>query len=94
MNKSELIAAVAADAELSKVAAEKAVNAILKNITEALTKKEGKVTLIGFGTFANVRREARKGRNPQTREEIKIAARNVPKFTPGAELKKKVNGDK
>lgn len=95
MNKSELISAVANEAGVSKAVAEKVINATIGSIGDALaSKKDGKVTLIGFGTFSRVKREARKGRNPQTGKEIKIAARDVPKFTPGAELKKKVNGGK
>jgi DNA-binding protein HU-beta len=85
MNKGDLIN------ELAKVAgtkkeAEAAINSILKAITKAL-KKGDKVTLIGFGTFSVTKRSARKGRNPQTGKEIKIAARKVPKFTPGKGLK-------
>jgi DNA-binding protein HU-beta len=85
MNKGDLIN------ELAKVAgtkkeAEATVNTIFGAITKAL-KKGDKVTLIGFGTFSVTKRAARKGRNPQTGKEIKIAARKVPKFTPGKGLK-------
>jgi nucleoid DNA-binding protein len=85
MNKGDLIK------ELAKVSgtkkdAEAAVNTIFGAITKAL-KKGNKVTLIGFGTFSVIKRAARKGRNPQTGKEIKIAARKVPKFTPGKGLK-------
>jgi DNA-binding protein HU-beta len=85
MNKGDLIQ------ELTKVAgtkkdAEAAINSILRAITKEL-KKGNKVTLIGFGTFSVTKRAARKGRNPQTGKEIKIAARKVPKFTPGKGLK-------
>jgi DNA-binding protein HU-beta len=85
MNKGDLIR------ELAKVAgtkkeAEAALNTILETITKAL-KKGNKVTLIGFGTFGVTKRAARKGRNPQTGKEMKIAARKVPKFTPGKGLK-------
>ena len=85
MNKGDLIR------ELAKVAgtkkeAEATVNTILETITKAL-KKGNKVTLIGFGTFSVTKRAARKGRNPQTGKEMKIAARKVPKFTPGKGLK-------
>ena len=57
------------------------------NVTKALKKKSGKVTLVGFGTFQKVRRKARKGRNPQTGEAIKIKATNVVKFRPGKKLR-------
>jgi DNA-binding protein HU-beta len=60
------------------------------NVTKALKKKDGKVTLVGFGTFEKVRRKARKGRNPQTGEEIKIKASNSVKFKPGKKLKEAV----
>lgn len=85
MNKGELIQ------ELGKVVctkkeAEATVNTIFGTITKAL-KKGNKVTLIGFGTFSVIKRAARKGRNPQTGKEIKIATKKVPKFTPGKGLK-------
>jgi DNA-binding protein HU-beta len=70
----------------TKKEAEAALNTILETITKAL-KKGDKVTLIGFGTFSVTKRAARKGRNPQTGKEMKIAARKVPKFTPGKGLK-------
>jgi DNA-binding protein HU-beta len=59
----------------------------IAGVTKALKKKNGKVTLVGFGTFQKTRRKARKGRNPQTGEQIKIKARNVVKFKPGKKLK-------
>ena len=88
MNKGDLIQ------ELAKVActkkeAEAVVNTIFGTITKAL-KKGDKVTLIGFGTFSVAKRAARKGRNPQTGKEIKIAARKVPKFAPGKGLRNAV----
>ena len=86
MNKAELIAAVAAAAEISKKDAETAVNATLDTITNAL--KEGdKVALVGFGTFEVRERPARKGRNPQTGEEITIEASKLPAFKAGKALK-------
>ncbi|WP_339062700.1 HU family DNA-binding protein [Tepidibacillus marianensis] len=86
MNKTELIAKVAEMAELTKKDATKAVDAIFETISEAL--KEGdKVQLIGFGNFEVRERSARKGRNPQTGEEIEIAASKVPAFKPGKALK-------
>ena len=86
MTKSELIDKMASDAGISKVAAGAALNSFMDGVTKALKKKNGKVTLVGFGTFAKVRRKARKGRNPQTGEPIKIKARNVVKFKPGKKL--------
>ena len=89
MNKAELIAAVAAAAEISKKDAETAVNATLDTITNAL--KEGdKVALVGFGTFEVRERPARKGRNPQTGEEITIEAAKLPAFKAGKALKDSV----
>ncbi|TCS84133.1 HU family DNA-binding protein [Tepidibacillus fermentans] len=86
MNKTELIAKVAEMAELTKKDATKAVDAIFETISEAL--KEGdKVQIIGFGNFEVRERSARKGRNPQTGEEIEIAASKVPAFKPGKALK-------
>ena len=90
MNKTELIAAVAEKADLTKAASGKAVDAIVEAITEELKKGE-KVTLIGFGTFEVSERKARTARNPQTGEAIKIKAAAVPKFKAGAALKKLVN---
>jgi DNA-binding protein HU-beta len=62
----------------------------MANVTKALKKKDGKVTLVGFGTFMKTRQKARKGRNPQTGEPIKIKARNVVKFKAGKKLKDSV----
>ena len=87
MTKAELVEQMAKDAGISKSAAGAALESIFGNITQALKKKDGKVTLVGFGTFSKVRRKARKGRNPQTGEAIKIKAKNVPKFVPGKGLK-------
>ncbi len=87
MTKAELVEKMAKDAKISKVAAANALNSFMGNITKALKKKDGKVTLVGFGTFAKIRRKARKGRNPQTGEPIKIKACNVVKFRPGKKLK-------
>ena len=87
MTKAELVEAMAKDAGISKVAASAALDSFMANVTKALKKKNGKVTLVGFGTFAKVRRKARKGRNPQTGEAIKIKASNVVKFKPGKKLK-------
>ena len=87
MTKAELVEKMAKDADISKVAAATALNSLTEGITKALKKKDGKVTLVGFGTFSKVRRKARKGRNPQTGEEIKIKASNAVKFKAGKALK-------
>lgn len=90
MNKTELIAAVAAQTDLTKAAAATAVEAIIDTIGRQL-KKGDPVSLIGFGTFSISKREARVGRNPRTGEELRVPARRVPKFTPGKTLKEIVN---
>ena len=87
MTKAELIDKMAEDAGLTKTAAGKALDSFMDGVTKTLKKKDGKVTLVGFGTFSKVRRKARKGRNPQTGETIKIKACNVVKFKPGKALK-------
>jgi len=86
MNKSDLIDVVAKDAELSKAAASRALDAAIKGIKTSL-KKSGTVTLVGFGTFSVGRRAARTGRNPQTGATIKIKASKVVKFKAGKALK-------
>lgn len=86
MNKAELISNVAERAELTKKDSEKAVNAVLETIGSALQRGD-KVQLVGFGTFEIRERAARKGRNPQTGEEIDIAAARVPVFKAGKSLK-------
>ena len=86
MNKTELVAAIAEKAELSKKDAEKAVNATLQAIAEGM-KNDGKVQLVGFGTFEIRDRAARKGLNPATGESIDIAACKVPAFKAGKSLK-------
>jgi len=90
MTKAELVEQAAKDANVSKVAAAAALNSFMEGVTKALKKKNGKVTLVGFGTFSKVRRKARKGRNPQTGEPIKIKASNAVKFSPGKKLKSAV----
>lgn len=90
MNKSELIDAIAAEANLTKADAGKALSAITDSITTAL-KNGDSVSLIGFGTFKVSKRAARTGRNPRTGAEIKIAASNNPGFTAGKGLKEAVN---
>ena len=86
MNKAELIQAVAAKSGLSKKDAEVALAAVIDSVTEAL-KAGDKVALVGFGTFAVKARAARTGKNPQTGEEIQIAASKVPAFTAGKAFK-------
>ena len=89
MNKMELIAEVALKAGLSKKDAEKALNATIDTITEALANGE-KVQLVGFGGFETKKREARMGRNPKTKEAIEIPASKVPVFKAGKALKDKI----
>lgn len=90
MNKTELVAAVAESADLSKADAGKAVNAVFDTITQAM-KKNDTVTLIGFGSFVVRERAARDGRNPQTGKPMKIKASKVPAFKAGKGLKEAVN---
>ena len=87
MTKADLIEKMAKDAAISKAAAGKALDSFMGGVAKALKKKNGKVTLVGFGTFQKARRKARKGRNPQTGEVIKIKAANYVKFRPGKKLK-------
>ena len=90
MNKAELVAAIAAEAQISKKDSEKALKAFIDVVTEELKKGE-KVQLVGFGTFEVSERAAREGRNPQTGKSIKIAASKAPKFKAGKGLKDIVN---
>ena len=89
MNKTELVKAVSTQAELTQKDAAKVVDALFETISNTLAKEE-KIQLIGFGTFEVRERSARKGRNPQTGEEIDIAASKVAAFKPGKELKEAV----
>lgn len=89
MNKAELIDAMAAEANLTKADAKKALDAFIGATTKAL-KGGDRVALVGFGSFSISKRAARKGRNPQTGKEISIAAKKVVKFKPGAELAEEV----
>ena len=86
MNKSELIDAIAAAADLPKASAGRALDAVVDSITDAL-KKGDQVSLVGFGTFAVKHRAARSGRNPQTGATIQIAASNTVKVSAGSKLK-------
>ncbi len=90
MNKTELVAAIASKADISKKDSEKALNAFIDTISDAL-KKGDKVSLVGFGSFEVRTRAARTGRNPQTGAEIKIAASKSPAFKAGKALKDIVN---
>ena len=89
MNKTELVAAVAAKTEMSKKNAEKAVAAVLETVAETLAAGE-KVQLVGFGTFEAREREARTAKNPRTGETVEVAASRVPTFMAGQALKNKV----
>ena len=90
MNKSDLVAAIAAKTGDTKKGAEDSLNAFVSVVTEALAKGD-KVQLVGFGSFEVRKRAARKGRNPQTKEEIKIPASKAPVFKAGKALKDLVN---
>ena len=90
MNKTELVAAIANDSGLTKVQAQKALDAAIDAISGAMASGDS-VTLIGFGTFKVSERAERMGRNPQTGKEMKIAASKLPRFVPGKGLKDAVN---
>ncbi len=90
MNKTELVAAIAEEAAISKKDAEKAVKAFT-DVVAAELKKGGKVQLVGFGTFEVASRAAREGRNPQTGKAMKIKASKAPKFKAGKALKDSLN---
>ena len=90
MNKTDLIDHIADSADLSKAAATRAIDAMIAAVKTTL-KKNGTVTLVGFGTFSVGKRAARTGRNPRTGDAIKIKAAKVPKFKPGKALKDAVN---
>ncbi len=90
MNKTDLIEHIAKQADISKAAAGRALDALVGGVRTTL-KKGGTVTLVGFGTFAVTKRAARAGRNPRTGETIKIKAAKLPKFRPGKALKDALN---
>ena len=90
MNKSEMIDQIARSADISKAAAERALDATMSSIKTAL-RRGSMVTLVGFGTFYVTKRQARTVRNPQTREPIKVKAAVVPKFRPGKALRDALN---
>ena len=93
MNKTELIEHIAKQADISKAAATRALEALIGGV-KATLKKSGSVSIVGFGTFAVNKRAARTGRNPRTGVAIKIKAAKVPKFRPGKALKDALNGGK
>ncbi len=90
MNKSELIEHIAKQADISKAAAARALEALIGGVKSTL-KKNGSVSLVGFGTFSVTKRAARSGRNPRTGDVIKIKAAKVAKFRPGKALKDALN---
>lgn len=90
MNKTELIEHVSMQADITKAAASRAIDAVMGGVKKTL-KKGGTVSLVGFGTFKVAKRAARTGRNPRTGAAIKIKAAKVPKFTPGKALKEALN---
>ena len=90
MNKTELIDHIATSADISKAAAARALDAMIDGVTTTLAKNDS-VTLVGFGTFTVGDRAARTGRDPRTKEPIKIKAAKVPKFTAGKALQDAVN---
>ncbi|WP_211460568.1 HU family DNA-binding protein [Collimonas silvisoli] len=93
MNKTELIDAIAADADISKAGAQRVLDSVIDHVIKAVTKSDT-VQLIGFGSFSSGKRAARVGRNPRTGEEIKIAAAKTVKFTAGKGFKNAVNKKK
>ena len=90
MNKADLIEHIAKEADISKAAATRALEAVIDGVKTTL-KKNGSVSIVGFGTFAVSKRLARTGRNPRTGAEIKIKPAKVPKFRPGKGLKDALN---
>lgn len=91
VNKTELIEHIAKQADISKAAAARALEALIGGVKSTL-KKNGSVSVVGFGTFAVTKRAARTGRNPRTGATVKVEAKKVPFFKPGKELRLKVNG--
>jgi DNA-binding protein HU-beta len=89
MNRADLVTKIAKDAEITKRQAEKALNALVDSVQEALSKGDS-LTLVGFGTFSVMARASRKGRNPQTGREIFIPASKTPKFKAGKGLREAI----
>lgn len=92
MNKQELLRTIAKKAEITNIESEAMVKAFIEIIKDSLKKSE-KVQLVGFGSFVTLKRAARKGVNPKTKQSINIAAKKVAKFVPGKELKELINKD-
>ena len=92
MNKADLIEHIAAQADISKAAAARALDAIVGGVKTTL-RKSGSVTIVGFGTFAVTKRAARTGRNPRTGESVHVAPKHVPFFKTGKELRDRLNTD-
>ena len=90
MTKAELIEKMAKDAKITKAAAGRVLDSFIDGVTKGVKKRNSKVTLVGFGTFRNVYRKTRKGRNPQTGEKIKIKGKNTVTFKAGKTLREKV----
>jgi len=91
MNKAELIEKIATEAGLSKADAKRALDAFVGSTTEELKKKDGRVSLVGFGSFTVAKRAARTGRNPKNGQPIEIAAKNVVRFKTGSDLADAIN---
>ena len=91
MNKAELIDKIATDTGLSKVNAKRALDAFVGATTEELKKKDGRISLVGFGSFTVAKRAARTGRNPKNGDTIEIAAKNVVRFKTGSDLADAIN---
>jgi DNA-binding protein HU-beta len=91
MTKTDIVEKIAKETKVTKSIAAKAFEVVVGSVKDALQKGD-KVSIVGFGTFGVATRKARKGRNPKTGQEIKIAAKKSPKFTPGKNLKEIVNG--
>jgi len=86
MTKEDMVAKIAKDANMTKMQARRAMEALFDGVTRTL-RKDGKISFVGFGTFMVGKRKARMGRNPQTGQPIKIAAARIPRFRPGKKLK-------
>jgi DNA-binding protein HU-beta len=86
MTKEDMVAKIAKDANMTKMPARRAMEALFDGVTRTL-RKDGKISFVGFGTFMGGKRKARMGRNPQTGQPIKIAAARIPRFRPGKKLK-------
>jgi len=91
MTKTDIVERIAKETRITKAVAARAFETVVGSVKDALQKGD-KVSIVGFGTFGVAMRKARKGRNPKTGQEIKIAAKKAPKFTPGKGLREMVNG--